>query len=138
MIADSQRAPHSPRITLSKPELLAPGRVRDSSTKSIESRLSDSDTEVKEIRDPPSPIGPIPEIDEMQGTGGAPKVPINYQSLDRDIGASEDDKVMKYFFRPVLSIFRLFRQNRIFDKNCSSTTNFQSPNTLPIITHLPQ
>lgn len=82
-------------------ELLVPPRIRVPSAQSIDSRLSDSDTEPKEAKDrcePSSPFETIPETEpplESTTTPNAVKVDINCQPIEGDISNADDGPVFR-------------------------------------------
>ncbi|KAI9718344.1 MAG: hypothetical protein M1828_006746 [Chrysothrix sp. TS-e1954] len=98
-VQSTQQPLLSPKITFSKPQLAVPPlRMRDGSTKSVESKFSDSDTELRELREPPSPIGPIQEIDPFDDNPAVEstvKVGVHCQTVSSDFSASEDGPIFR-------------------------------------------
>lgn len=93
-----QRPLREPNSPVFRQELLVPQRTRMPSAQSLESRLSDSDTDAREYREPPSPFEPIPEIStpmEPLVTSSTVKVDINPQRGDEDITAAEDGPIFR-------------------------------------------
>ena len=99
LATDTQRKSSSPQLF--PPELLVPPRIRVPSAQSIDSRLSDSDTEpkeTKEYRDPTSPFETIPEVGvplEIATTANTVKVDLNCQGLEGDISNADDGPVFR-------------------------------------------
>ena len=98
-VQNTARRPHSPLATYApRIDSLAPPRTRVPSQKSIESRLSDSDTEVAIIRDPTSPFETIPEDKdalEASTSASAVKVDLGNAAMDGDITSTKDGPVFR-------------------------------------------
>lgn len=96
---DAGQRPTSPRTPFGQRlDYLAPPRLRLPSSRSMESRLSDSDTEVAPAREPPSPFETIPESGfalEPVSTASTVKVDIGNATLDSDITQADDGPLFR-------------------------------------------
>ena len=98
-ITDTVRRPTSPLVTYA-PNIdnLVPPKLRLPSQRSIESRLSDSDTEVPSVREPQSPFETIPEDrDDLESimTTSTLKGDLGNTPLDGDITGTDDGPVFR-------------------------------------------
>ncbi|KAL9054793.1 MAG: hypothetical protein Q9162_003916 [Coniocarpon cinnabarinum] len=98
-VQSAMRRPHSP-VASHSPRIdnLVPPKIRLPSQRSIESRLSDSDTEVSAAREPTSPFETIHEDKdalEAVSTSLTVKVDLGNATLDGDITSTDDGPVFR-------------------------------------------
>ena len=96
-----QRKSPSPPTTTPTDTLITP-QIRYPSSQSIDSKLSDSDNEPTQPREPPSPFEPIPEqeptdipLEPSSTANAAVKLDLNCQPNEDDVTASEDGPLFR-------------------------------------------